>query len=222
MKKILVIYPHDPTTSFLIEPFQYLQRKLKSVTFYEIQPNDDSNNECIELIKKFETIIFMGHGSFQKLSGSKNESYNRDCLISYNEIQKLDSKNWILFSCNSTDLLKKCSNTIQYGIGFGDLPTDFNDIQGIREFDANAYKNINDEIIERFKESINWIISNTISELLEKNLNGLDLYHYMRILISRRMLDILKDPRNTNQKEHAKLLFEMKQEMLITGIKQNI
>lgn len=217
MEDFLIIYPQDPSTSFLLGPFQYLKRKLKPATFYEIQPNEESHKQCCLLIAKHKTIIFMGHGSFQKLSGAKNDTYSKDALISYKEIQEFGLKNWILFSCNSNDLLKKCSGAISCGIGFGDLPTDFNDVQGIREFESNAYLNLTEEAINEFKESINWIILTAIGELHEKKLNGFDFFHFLKIIIARRMLDILKDQKNIDQREHAKLLFDMKDNLVLLG-----
>jgi hypothetical protein len=217
VKKTLIIYPFDPTTSFLLESFKYLEQNFSAVTYYQVLPNEESHNKCILLIPNYTRIIFMGHGSHQKLSGSRNENYNRDYLISFREICDLTGKNWILFSCNSNELIKKCSSSIGSGIGFGDLPTDFNDIRGIREYDSNAYKNINEDIINEFKQSINWIISKSISQLFEKNLTTVELFYYIKILITYRMLEILKDPKNFNQREHSKLLYDMKHEMELSN-----
>jgi hypothetical protein len=207
----LIIYPRDPTTTFLLDPFNFLQKKLNQATFYIIEPNDDSHNECLQLIDNFETIIFMGHGSSHNLSGAKGENYDKGALISNQQIRAGNLKNWILFSCNSNDLLSSCSTNVN-GIGFGDLPTDFNDIWGIREFDWSAYPKITSEIIEAFKDSINWIISKSVVESVENKMSIQELFNFIRILITKRMVDILKDPKNIEQKELAKLLFDMKYE----------
>ena len=165
MKSLLIIYPHDSTTVFLTESFYELQKEIKSATFFEIFPTEDSHNECIKLIPKYEKIIFMGHGSFFKLSSAAAENFKKDCLVTVHDIIALGEKDWILFSCNSNDLLRKCLTYKIGGIGFGNLPTDFNDIQGAREFEPFAYPNVNQNVIEGFKKSINWIITKSILAL---------------------------------------------------------
>jgi hypothetical protein len=211
----LIIYPYDSTTSFLLEPFQYLQKKLGLVKFYIVYPNDNSYDECLKLIDTYKTIVFMGHGSSNKLSGARDENYSREYLISSIEIKKLPKKNWVFFSCNSNELVKNCSSTIESGIGFGYLPTDIDEIRGIRELDSKAYLNVTEEIIDGFKQSINWIISESIIRFVEKNLTFFELFYLLRILVTRRMLDILKDPKSPSLKEQTKLLFDMKNEMAI-------
>lgn len=212
MNNTLIIYPHDPSTTFLLEAFHLLQKHLKNATFFEIQPNEDSHNQCIAQIDKHECIIFMGHGSHLKLSSSIGEGFSKEHLVSFKDFEKFNNKYWLLFSCNSNDLIKKSSQYIFGGIGFGNLPTDFNDISGVREFDSQAYLNVNEKVIEEFRKSIVWIIVESIYALLDENLNFRELYNRMTLLIDRKMIDSLENIAGNDSKEVANLLYEMKQE----------
>ncbi len=210
MSETLIIYPNDPSTHFLLDSFCLLQKDVTNLSFYEILPSDESHRKCLNLIEKHHSIIFMGHGSHSKISGAKDENYTKDIFLSIADIKDLGKKNWLLFSCNSNDLLKKCSPEIISGIGFGDLPTDFNDIQGIREFEQTLYKNISIETIECFKKSINWIITESIYSYSSDKLSFRELYNRINLLINKCMIDILKDSKNDDLRGASKLLYDMK------------
>ena len=218
MKKALIIYPHDDSSSFLLKPFHFLQNKFKSLTYYEVFPNDDSHLTCLSLIKKFDNIVFMGHGSHVSLCGARTSEYNKQDFLSYKVINELERKTWLFFSCNSCDLIKRCSNI--NAIGFGNLPTSTGEIQGAREIDIDAYKGVTSEVIELFKKSINWIIVESVTSLINENLSTQDLYNRCSLLITKRMVDSLNNPSDPEQRALVDLLFEMKLEL--SFIKQKV
>ncbi|HMV89141.1 MAG TPA: hypothetical protein PKI42_20755 [Cyclobacteriaceae bacterium] len=190
-----------------------MQKRNNALTFFNIQPNEKSHQECVSLIKNASTIIFMGHGSHQKLSGARNEHFSCESLLSASEMASIPDKSWILFSCNSNDLLKKCESTIRSGIGFGNLPTDISDVIGIREFDSSYNPDISEPDILAFRESINYIIVQTVSYFVDHNGDSSNTYVFIKLLITKLYVQLSLN--NSSSKIHANLLFEMKEDSLL-------
>ncbi len=125
----------------------------------------------------------------------------------------IPDKSWILFSCNSNDLLKKCESTIRSGIGFGNLPTDISDVIGIREFDSSYNPDISEPDILAFRESINYIIVQTVSYFVDHNGDSSNTYVFIKLLITKLYVQLSLN--NSSSKIHANLLFEMKEDSLL-------
>ena len=58
-------------------------------------------------------------------------------------------------SCRSSEFIElKNTDQVNSYIGFGDLLTDWTEVISEREFDVNAYKDMNENIISSFRDII--------------------------------------------------------------------
>lgn len=217
LKKNLILLPHDPTTTFLEEIVSYIYQTVhvSLFDFVKIEPNDDAHKVAIDSIKKsnYETIIFFGHGTSVSLHGATDGQYKNDKFITSSNSEIFKGKKVIFVSCESSNLIKRIKKVgYTEAIGFGDLPTDWNDVQAARELDPKAYKGFSEGNIELFKKSLVEIIKFSLSEFLTNNKSMTELYHLLQLRINKRIVKFYLEKRIINQ-PLTDSLFNMKQEL---------
>ena len=211
-KQILIIHPNDKTTSFLDRIKKYLiQRFEDKIHHFNIHPNDESHNQCIERIKSNPNsglIIFLGHGKTTKLYGAKGDLfdnlelvssdavaedpdkyYYNDDFINLDNIDVFKGKKVFCLACNSND--KIASYAIEKGaatfLGFGSIPT------SMPEFDDDGLKNVSTDIVRLMKMELNYIIKRSLEIGIDRNysfnqlkdiicfITNQKIAHYLRI-----------------------------------------
>lgn len=218
LKKNLILFPHDPSTLFLQEIVSYIYNNVHTsiFDFIKIEPNDNAHKSALEAIKKsnYETIIFFGHGTSVSLYGAFEEQYKNDKFITSSNSELFKGKKLIFVSCESSSFIKRIKK-VEYieAIGFGDLPTDWNDVQAARELDSNAYKGFSEDNIESFKKSLIEIIKFSLSEFLTDSKSMKELYHILQLRINKRIVKYYLEDKIKN-KPLSDSLFNMKQELL--------
>ena len=123
MSKVLCVFPKDSTTAFL-DPLMeaFIERYSAIPLLGDPQSDDDYFDRLSELSSESDIIIFLGHGTSEKLYG-----VNFNELILADNVDVLRGKRLVLFSCNSVDFLKRFK--LHGSLGFGIVPTSSYDTQ---------------------------------------------------------------------------------------------
>lgn len=216
MNSLLIIYPKDETTSFLKPIIQTCSKTLDGhFTFFDIGFNDEEHEITEDEIRNgaYTKVLFLGHGSSRWLQGSKNQEYEKERFINSKNIQLFKGKDFLCLSCKSIEFLEHEKRAFNY-IGFGDLPTQMNEIVGIREQNANIYQNVDEGVLIRFRNMLNKVISNSIVEWIQNDFSITQLYHRIRIRVNKEISAIVKSkPISIQDKALLELVNDMKDEM---------
>ena len=211
-KLVLCIFPIDETTDFLHPIYDAISSV--SVKFNGVRI-DTTNEEEVDKLKKELlslsdniTIVFLGHGASHCLYGTPTVEKNR--LFKKEDLTIIKNKINFIFSCNSKDLLDNIE-ALKY-IGFGDMPTEFNEITSERALnDASYLEGIIEQDINIYKEVIVDIIAKSIKE--SKFLSLEDLYRNIKLFANISIVDILTKKNSPNFRMIADLIYEWKDNM---------
>ncbi|MBN2891117.1 MAG: hypothetical protein JXL97_04550 [Bacteroidales bacterium] len=192
MSRILYISPKDNTLKFTNRIYKNVSQVTSAIDLFEIDYSDKSHENALTSISecsKNDLIIFTGHGGSDYLQGSverDKESYKKERFIDKSNIQVLKNKKFISISCNSSDKLGDLAkeNEVISFMGFGDLPTDNEIIEGLNKTLP--------EINSIFKGELVDILSKSLSLALHNNNSFIELQSLIRFFSNKSMLKILK------------------------------
>lgn len=231
---ILIIHPVDPSTKFLMR----LQNRIKhsindGVRIFNIQPNNESKDICINLIGKCrpeDIIIFLGHGSTLGLHGSKGKNYDSIDFVSHiavvenpqlyyydeyfiNSIncEVLKDKQLICVSCYSNIFGKGIfdKGIVKSVIGFELLPTSYIELLEI-------LPNPNLHLVGIIKGEITWILEKSIVHGYTYNYDFSKIGRLIQFLFQYRIAYYLHS-NNRYRYDICHVLYRMKKNMLIKG-----
>lgn len=213
--KTTIIFPKDPSTLFLKTIIKNLEAKNIEFDLIEVFPNKDSYYSTIDKLKATndnDLIIFLGHGSPDRIYGGESDDFEKKSLVKISEMNIFKDKNLFLLACDSTNLLKSSFNIakIKKSIGFGPLPTE------LTELNSTKFKSLGatEETIEEFKTKITSIISSSLIYFLVNSdkLSLLDLKDYIILLINKEINSSILTEKN---RPLADLLFYMKTDLAV-------
>ncbi len=198
MNRVILIFPQDTTIEFLREFISILQNKYpESISL--IEPDLNCSFEALfkqinSLYKENDIIFFLGHGKSNALYGATN-SKEKNILISINQISEVfNGKNVILFSCNSRDIFRKTGVGIKKYLGFGSMPTDWDEIQSERNIgDANYLFNLTSDSLEKFKKILVAGLVSASEKLINEPNFSREMYLVLRMELNKAMLKIPQD-----------------------------
>lgn len=179
---IYLIYPEDPTTSFLGEMLEKFSPSIEvgRVCLITCKASNESYEKAkkhIQEIPERSNVIFMGHGTPSVLYGGATELYPRQTLINLNEMHIFNNKTLILMSCYSTELLKSSRRQRNFAdsIGFGLLPSDLSETVGkpyLEKLNLNKsdIKDYQQCLIDIFSELTDLLLNttNTTEQIVDK------------------------------------------------------
>ncbi len=185
---IYLIYPEDPTTSFLDEILKTFTPSIEEgkVCLIACKASDDSYEEAkekIRIIPENAKVIFMGHGTPSVLYGGAKESYLRQPLISLKEMHVFSNKTLILMSCYSTQLLEssRALRGFSDSIGFGLLPSDLSETIGKTHLEKLE---LDDSDIANYQKYLVEIFSRLTDLLLNSSHTTEQIVNKLRLLIN--------------------------------------
>lgn len=216
---IYIIYPIDETTEFLLEIPRRIVEKHgeKSIEVIKMLPSEESYKEVFQAIEKIPSgsvVIFMGHGQEDKLWGAENESFIKQSFVSKSQSKVFSEKFIFLLSCNSNDFIKgtfRFSKAIS-SIGFGNLPTEKSEIENSKRLKEQG---VNEETINKFKESIIELVSDSFCHMIHNKLTFSQLGNSFLLRLNKKISQvILDDTKSKDNRILADLLFQMKSEIV--------
>lgn len=201
--KTLILFPKDSSTIFLEEVVVHLFAVVHEslFTFVRIEPSDESHILALKQVKdvSHDTILFLGHGTSSTLHGTCEKDYRNEKFISTRNFSVFNGKKILLVSCDSHKLIMKVKESgYSEAIGFGDLPTDWNDILSAREMDVGAYKGFAEVTIESFRKCIVEIIKYSVADFLNNDLSFHDLFNLICLRINKRIAKYYTNNRTAN------------------------
>lgn len=236
LKPILIVHPYDKTTRFLNKiKWHLIHKDSDRIHHFNIQPDAFSHLKCIERIvthPKEGLIIYLGHGRSDKLYGSKGDMhgsidnvspeaidenpsayYYNDSFITKENCSIFDEKKVFCLACNSngTIALESINNGSKVFLGFGDLPT------SISEFEEKSV-HVSNNFVAKMKGELNYIIKQSLTLGIQKNLTFQEVLDYIRFITSQRISDILVNNKGFKERRLlADYLYVLKKEVTIFG-----
>lgn len=215
MSSVVCIFPKDNSTDFLIPIYESLET-LSDFKGFRIDTNNVSErSELFSVLSNNgggeSLVVFLGHGASYCLYGSP-DSDGKVKLFDKDNINILSDFPIICLACNSKDFLK--NKHLNY-IGFGDIPSDFFEVEAERNLGNPDYLSwANDEDIISFRKSIVDAFVQTVKTTHCDKLSN--LYGFFKLLINKRIATLLME-RNTNHyREIADMLYDFADEMELT------
>lgn len=180
-KRILIVHPHDKSTSFLERIKNHLICQLPNdVHYFNIKPNEISHQQCLEKISEHPSegiVLFLGHGRSDRLFGSKGDLYENiefvsedareanpekyyfnDNFINETNSQIFKGKKVVCLACKSNEViaLSALNNNAISFLGFGDIPT------SAAEFRKNGEENFTSSLVATMKAEVCYIIKTSL------------------------------------------------------------
>lgn len=210
---VLIIKPVDISISFL-EP---IFNGLVSYNSIIIEPNEESYERGIQHINEMpdsSTIVFLGHGASHCLYGAHDLSFERKPLVNNSNISIFKNKNIFSLSCRSSEFLDRNRSIMKQFIGFGNLPTDWNDIVAERDFGNPYYlSNIQEEDVSYYKKTLVEIIHSSLSKSRFKIDDFEKIYLHTKLMLNKEISKILIQKPMPNYRLLADIWYETKREM---------
>ena len=208
MNKVFCIYPTDQTTEFLLPVFNTIS-KFQGVISLAGDSREDLFYERFKEIlldESLDTFIFLGHGNSKYLYGS---GFN--ILIPHDELFQINHKKFILFSCNSSDLLENIQSKCH--IGFGFIPSELEDLSSMQSFHKMDLSSLK-------KEDIDYLRKKYVSAWL-RALDGLPFFDIealgkrLYLFLNRAIVDTLMDKSIKNRRLISDILFYIKSDLQV-------
>lgn len=200
VSRVFVIHPEDPTTGFLNEIIIFLQNEfIEKVVI--ISPPIEAGAEYIEYtlqeasISENDFILFLGHGRSDALYGVPNTDSTKTVVISLEDAERIFSgKNVVLFSCNSNQLCTRIGSDMKSYVGFGNMPTDWNEIMAERDIgEYNYLSGLTEASLDKFKSIlINMMIKISAKFLSTSNFSR-EAYLTLRMELNKALIEITSD-----------------------------
>lgn len=211
MRKVICIYPKDQSTDFLKPVYE----QLKQISYF--------TGYCFDTIVSQETqklynslyfdkdsmLIFLGHGSSNKLYGSVDKLNKKQVLFNETNIDHIKDLDFICIACRSNEFAQKYFKNY---MGFGDITSDFSEVIAERnlgdpnylewahEFDITNFRNL-------FVESLkNAILTSRCSSIVS-------LYKMLKLSINKQIANLLLEKNMPNYRHLADMLYTIQTEM---------
>jgi hypothetical protein len=211
---IFLVYPSDPSTHFLQQLLDQFSEsiKVKKVCLIVCEASDMSYEEARRAMKETpegSTIIFMGHGTPDKLYGGTNDNFSRKAFITIRDMPAFTNRTLIFMSCYSANFLKASRQIRNYNnsIGFGLLPSDLNEMQNKSQLNKLDF---NESDINQFRQCLIEIFSELTNHLLTTNKSVEQVVDHIKLFINCKINSCIL---NEDNSKLANLLFYMNSEI---------
>lgn len=212
MRKLVCIFPEDKSTDFLLPIYTQLESMSGFVGYrfntLDLQKRNSLYNTLSQL-EEDSLLVFLGHGSSNKLYGSVDENGDKQVLLEKDNTRNLKKLDFICVACRSSEF---AHNHFQNYIGFGDITSDFSEViaeRNIGESNFMDWANENDIITFR-----NLFVEAVTKAILLTSCNDLcSMYKMMRLCFNKQIAELLKNKSSNNYRHIADMLFDILNEM---------
>lgn len=219
MSKVIVIHPPDRTTEFL-GGITKAFGQVEEIVLLEPGANYEAltlDKELSEIYQDGDIIFFLGHGRSDALYGALDDKGQRTILLTRDQVRGiLANRNGVLFSCHSASLLKKIGSDVNKYVGFGNMPTDWDEIMAHRDIaDFQYLSNLTDNSLGKFRSILVAIVVATRFSLTKSSNFSREVYLTLRLELNMAMLKMATDTELEFKErvELFKILQETKQEI---------
>lgn len=211
-KNIIIIHAVDNSTTFLSK-----FKEEFGVIYNSFNSDEKSIHKAKELIGDLEPkslIIYLGHGSSTGL-------YLPDDTYEYKEYflnatwanYYFDEHDIFLLTCKSNEFIKKIYKP-NYSLGFGNIISSKTELE-IHNEKNEIKKNIDVSDINRFNQIYVESSITILKLLISGKIRFIDVPKYLRFQLNKEINRILLNKENKNRIELARLVFELRNQILI-------
>jgi hypothetical protein len=217
MKRLIFIHSHDSTTEFLEGIILFLMGKgytnFEHIKIVCAAENAEEARNTIANANHGSTIVFLGHGASHCVYLPYPESQAAEFFINKSNFEILQGKNFICLACRSAEFVRHnfqpADGTAM--IGFGDLPTDWQDIYSEHEMgDHTAYAGITGEVLAHFRRLLVDIFAKSLCDAVSNKMNFNQFYLRLRLYTNRSLFQVTNYSISDNPTLLANILFEFK------------
>ncbi|MBQ8485572.1 MAG: hypothetical protein IJ534_05455 [Bacteroidaceae bacterium] len=208
MSKLICIYPKDKTTDFLLPIYKQLE-SLSDFVGYRFDTNNSSKTKNLheELLQIAENnfIIFLGHGSSNKLYGSVDENGEKLTLFDKKNSECIKKAFFVGVACRSTDFADKHLSNY---VGFGDITSDYSEVLAERNIgDPHYLEWASEEDIINFQ---NEFVGAIVDALKLSGCSDLcSLYRMVKLSFNKRIASLLINRPLQNSRQIADMLYDI-------------
>jgi predicted RNA-binding protein YlqC (UPF0109 family) len=217
---VYIIHPNDKTTDFLENIYQpILDIFPEEIKIFRISDNTKSLEYCLKTIlncPENSSFFFLGHGASHCLHCvPEEEKILTPVFVSQGNLNQFNKHNIFSLSCESSDFFSRNRNLLKNAIGFGYIPSDFEEIKSLRESEANFLSGITKNDIEIFSELLVNIMRCSIFDYILDGLSFRELFHRIRLRINKCIVKmLLEQPANIQVVEQ---LYTLKNDILLVN-----
>lgn len=197
MGKVIIIHPQDKSTDFLKEVVKAFKEKGDTVL---IEPDtkysaDVLSKQLNKVYQEGDILLYLGHGRTDGLYGVPNEKGEKSILLTRDQAKMIFQKrNVVLFACDSNALLKRIGVDVIKFVGFGNMPTDWDEIHAQRDIGDHKYlSKITNQSLEKFKSILVAMIISTRACLFDGLNFSRAMYLTLRMELNKAMLQVASD-----------------------------
>ena len=211
-KQILIVHALDESTAFL-DIFQ------KQFPQYYLSFTEDAESIKIAKTKICDLddnsfIIYLGHGSSSGLYVPSNTSNYEKFFLDVNwGNHYFETHDILLLSCKSEEFLRKMYK-YKFAFGFGNIISSQHELQFHNEY-AEIEKKLSGEDIEYFNNAYAEATIKIINLIISGKIHFDKISKYYIYFINNKINETLLNKENVNRTELARLLFELRNDMLL-------
>lgn len=208
MKKIICIYPEDATTNFLLPIYKQLEL-LPNFNGYRFDTTDSSEkenlNDALCQLDDCSFVCFLGHGASNRLYGSVDNNGDKLELFNKTNTEYLKTINFVGVACRSKEFSE---NHLSKYIGFGDITSDYSEIEAERNLgDPNYMDWATEDDLINFQKEFAKAIANAVKLSQCKDL--LSLFKMIKLCFNKQIAELLMQKTIPNYRHIADMLFDI-------------
>ncbi|MGV8946474.1 MAG: hypothetical protein ACOH1N_08600 [Lutibacter sp.] len=211
---IICIHPKDSSTDFL-----RLLGEIFNANYIVIDDNDEAHTNTLLLLESFREkslVVFLGHGHTYGLSSSNTNDYPLKIFIDIQLANKLFIKHDVLLlACRSSDFIRNINPVYSSIIGFGNILSSLEEVSNEAQYETGLFRDLNQVDIDDFNNNYIDSISKSLKLLFENKIIFSQIPIYISYFLNKKINNILRKKEKVNRIEVAKLLFELRDEMII-------
>ena len=204
----MCIFPEDVSTDFLLPIYRQLENlsEFFGYRFNTLDLQKKSNlYETLYQLEDNSLLIFLGHGASNRLYGSVDEKGTKQELFNKDNIDHIRNLDFFCIACRSNEF---AHNHFQNYIGFGDITSDFSEIEEERNLGDPHYMDwATEEDIVVFQQEFTGAIVDAIRLTHCENL--LSMYRMIKLCFNKRIATLLVNKNISNYRHIADLLFDV-------------
>ena len=208
MRRLVCIFPEDVSTDFLLPIYRQLENlsEFFGYRFNTLDLQKKSNlYETLYQLEDNSLLIFLGHGASNRLYGSVDEKGTKQELFNKDNIDHIRNLDFFCIACRSNEF---AHNHFQNYIGFGDITSDFSEIEEERNLGDPHYMDwATEEDIVVFQQEFTGAIVDAIRLTHCENL--LSMYRMIKLCFNKRIATLLVNKNISNYRHIADLLFDV-------------
>ncbi len=208
MRRLVCIFPEDVSTDFLLPIYRQLENLSEFVGYRFNTLDSQKKNNLYETLNQLEDnslLIFLGHGASNRLYGSVDEKGTKQELFNKHNTDHIRNLDFFCIACRSNEF---AHNHFQNYIGFGDITSDFSEIEAERNLGDSHYMNwATEEDLTVFQQEFTGAIVDAIRLTNCKSLSS--IYKMLKLCFNKRIATLLVNKNISNYRHIADMLFDV-------------